>query len=76
MLPSTRDTFQQCFLGAISLVLAEYLLHLDLSRFFVVLFAVYAWILLCLFRLNAGHVLGVIRPVLPQVGAPANEGRD
>jgi len=61
--PSTvfRDTFQQCFLGAISLVLAEYLLRLDLSRFFVLLFAVYAWMLLCLFRLNVGHVLGTIR---------------
>src|SRR5271165_6504644 len=61
--PSTvfRDTFQQCFLGAISLVLSEYLLRLDLSRVFVLLFALYAWILLCLFRLNAGHMLGTIR---------------
>ncbi len=56
-----RDTFQQCLLGAIALVIGEYLLRLDLSRFFVVLFAVYAWILLCLFRLNASRVIGAVR---------------
>jgi len=56
-----RDTFQQCLLGAIALVIAEYLLRLDLSRSFVALFAVYAWILLCLFRLNAARVIGAVR---------------
>jgi len=56
-----RDTFQQCLLGAIALVVAEYLLRLDLSRFFVALFAVYAWILLCLFRLNASRLIGAVR---------------
>jgi exopolysaccharide biosynthesis polyprenyl glycosylphosphotransferase len=56
-----RDTFRQCFLGAICLVVAEYLLRLDLSRFFVALFAIYAWILLCLFRINAARVIGAIR---------------
>ena len=56
-----RDTFRQCFLGAICLVLAEYMLRLDLSRFFVALFAVYAWILLCLFRINAARVIGAVR---------------
>ena len=49
-----RDTFRQCALGAICLVVAEYILRLDLSRSFVALFAVYAWVLLCLFRINAG----------------------
>ena len=34
---------------------------LDLSRFFLVLFSVYAWVLLLLFRLTAGRVVGVIR---------------
>jgi exopolysaccharide biosynthesis polyprenyl glycosylphosphotransferase len=56
-----RDTFRQCVLGAACLVLAEYLLRLDLSRFFVAIFAVYAWILLCLFRINAGRVIGAVR---------------
>ena len=56
-----RDTFEQCALGAIALVLAQYALRLDLSRSFVALFAVYAWILLCLFRLNAARVIGRVR---------------
>ncbi len=56
-----RDTFRQCALGAISLVVAEYMLRLDLSRSFVALFAVYAWILLCLFRINAARAIGAVR---------------
>jgi exopolysaccharide biosynthesis polyprenyl glycosylphosphotransferase len=56
-----RDTFRQCFLGAICLVVAEYMLRLDLSRFFVALFGTYAWILLCLFRINAARVIGAVR---------------
>lgn len=56
-----RDTFRQCVLGAISLVVAEYMLRLDLSRFFVVLFAAYTWVLLCLFRINAARVIGAVR---------------
>jgi exopolysaccharide biosynthesis polyprenyl glycosylphosphotransferase len=56
-----RDTFRQCLVGAASVILFEYLLRLDLSRTFVGLFASYAWVLLCLFRLNAGRVLHVAR---------------
>jgi exopolysaccharide biosynthesis polyprenyl glycosylphosphotransferase len=56
-----RDTFRQCVLGAVCLVLAEFVLRLDLSRLFVVLFAIYAWILLCLFRINAARVIGAVR---------------
>ena len=56
-----RDTFRQCLLGAVCLVLGEYLLRLDLSRFFIALFAGYAWILLCLFRINAARVIGAVR---------------
>lgn len=56
-----RDTFRQCLLGGICLVISEFLLRLDLSRSFVVLFAVYAWILLCLFRINAARVIGALR---------------
>ena len=56
-----RDTFRQCALGAISLVLAEYMLRLDLSRSFVALFAIYAWVLLCLFRINFARAIGTVR---------------
>ena len=56
-----RDTFRQCALGAICLVTLEFLLRLDLSRSFVGLFAVYTWILLCLFRINAARVIGGLR---------------
>jgi exopolysaccharide biosynthesis polyprenyl glycosylphosphotransferase len=56
-----RDAFRQCLLGAAALVLFEYLRRMDLSRSFVALFAAYAWVLLCLFRLNAGRVLRVVR---------------
>jgi exopolysaccharide biosynthesis polyprenyl glycosylphosphotransferase len=56
-----RDTFRQCLLGAMCLVVSEYLLRLDLSRFFVLLFATYSWILLCLFRINAARVIGAVR---------------
>ena len=59
-----RDTFRQCALGAGCVVVAEYTLRLEpyeLSRPFVVLFAIYAWIFLCLFRINAARVIGAVR---------------
>ncbi len=56
-----RDAARQCVYGGLSLIVFEYLFRLDLSRFFVLLFATYAWILLLLFRLTAGRVVGVIR---------------
>jgi exopolysaccharide biosynthesis polyprenyl glycosylphosphotransferase len=56
-----RDTARQCAYGALCLVLFEYLLRLDLSRSFLGLFSAYAWVLLLLFRLTAGRVVGVIR---------------
>ena len=56
-----RDTLRQCVLGAACLVIAEYVLRLDLSRFFVAIFALYAWILLCLFRINAARAIGAVR---------------
>jgi len=56
-----RDSFRQCAMGAIGLVLVEYTLRLDLSRSFTALMAGYSWILLCLFRLRAGAVVGGIR---------------
>lgn len=56
-----RDAARQCAYGALAVVVFEYLWRLDLSRFFVIVFAVYAWVLLLLFRLTAGRVVGVIR---------------
>src|SRR5579872_2795637 len=44
-----RDTTRQCVYGALGLVLFQYAIRLELSRFFVALFAVFAWILLVTF---------------------------
>jgi exopolysaccharide biosynthesis polyprenyl glycosylphosphotransferase len=62
-----RDTFRQCVLGTIVMVLLEFLLRLDLSRAFLLLFAFYSWVLLCMFRWRAGSVVGLIRR---EFGAP------
>ena len=56
-----RDTARQCAWGALSLVVFEYFVRLDLSRFFLALFASYAWVALLLFRLTAGRLIGLIR---------------
>jgi exopolysaccharide biosynthesis polyprenyl glycosylphosphotransferase len=56
-----RDTFRQCALGIVCLVLVEFTLRLNLSRAFIALFATYSWIFLCLFRWKAGSLVGVIR---------------
>ena len=56
-----RDTFRQCVLGTIVLILTGFLLRLDLSRAFLLLFAFYSWFLLCLFRWRAGSLVGLIR---------------
>lgn len=61
-----RDVFRQCLVGAASIILFEYLRRLDLSRSFVGLFAVLSWILLSLFRLNAGRAL---RAILREFGS-------
>jgi exopolysaccharide biosynthesis polyprenyl glycosylphosphotransferase len=56
-----RDTFRQCGYGAVTLVLFEFAFRLDLSRPFLALIAAYSWVFLCLFRLTAGSVVGVVR---------------
>jgi exopolysaccharide biosynthesis polyprenyl glycosylphosphotransferase len=56
-----RDTARQCAYGALCLVVFEYTLRMDLSRFFLVLFFAYAWVLLLAFRLIAGRMIGLIR---------------
>jgi exopolysaccharide biosynthesis polyprenyl glycosylphosphotransferase len=61
-----RDAFRQCLVGAASIILVEFVLRLDLSRSFVGLFALWAWVLLSLFRLNAGRAL---RALLREFGS-------
>ncbi len=56
-----QETFRQCLAGAVTVVLIEYMLRLDLSRAFLGLFTGYAWVLLCLFRLNLSQITGAIR---------------
>ncbi len=55
------DALRQCLLGSASVVLFEFLLRLDLSRTFLGIFSLYSCVLLCLFRLNAGRLLGMVR---------------
>jgi exopolysaccharide biosynthesis polyprenyl glycosylphosphotransferase len=62
-----RDSLKQTVLGAVAVVLVQYLLRLDLSRLFLGLFASLSWVLLCLFRWKAGAVVGWIRK---EFGAP------
>ena len=56
-----RDAFQQCLLGGVAVVLFEFVWRLDLSRPFVALFLAWTWLLLTLFRLNAGRIFGAVR---------------
>jgi len=56
-----RDTFRQCLAGSVAVILFEFFGRLDLSRPFVAIFALFTWLLLCLFRLNAGRILGAVR---------------
>jgi exopolysaccharide biosynthesis polyprenyl glycosylphosphotransferase len=56
-----RDAVRQCALGAIAVVLFEYLWRLDLSRPFLALFLVFTWVLLSIFRLNASRIMGAVR---------------
>jgi exopolysaccharide biosynthesis polyprenyl glycosylphosphotransferase len=63
-----RDSFKQSATGTVGVILIQYAVHLNqdgmelnLSRPFVALFATFSWLLLCLFRLNAGVLVGWIR---------------
>ena len=56
-----RDSFRQCCYSGFCLVLYEYSLRMDLSRFFLVAFAAYTWFFLLIFRLLAGRLVGIIR---------------
>jgi exopolysaccharide biosynthesis polyprenyl glycosylphosphotransferase len=69
-----RDTFRQCTLGFIVIVLLQFFLRLNLfgedepfavgrnlSRPFLLLFITYSFVLLTLFRWKAGSLVGMIR---------------
>ena len=56
-----RDSFRQAMLGALCLLVFEFLLRLELSRFFIGIFAVYSGVLLLLFRLFAVRLTGAVR---------------
>lgn len=56
-----RDTLKQCVLSFVALVMVDYLMKLDLSRLFLLLFVAYDFVLLVLFRWKASSVVGVIR---------------
>jgi exopolysaccharide biosynthesis polyprenyl glycosylphosphotransferase len=56
-----RDATRQCVYGALCLVVMEYVVRLELSRFFVLMFAALAWVLLLIFRLTAGRLSGALR---------------
>lgn len=62
-----RLTLKQCAVSAVALILFEFLLRLDLSRVFLILFAIYTTALLGLFRCNAGSAVRLIRR---EFGAP------
>ena len=62
-----RDTLRQCASSFVCLVLVEYLLRLDLSRPFLLLYIGYAFLFLTLFRWKAGSLVGIIRR---EFGAP------
>jgi exopolysaccharide biosynthesis polyprenyl glycosylphosphotransferase len=51
-----RDLFTQALYTGVAVVLFEYSLRLDLSRVFLTLFLVYAFVMLLVFRLIAGRV--------------------
>ena len=55
------DSFRQSVYGALCLIVFEFVLRLQLSRSFLLLFAFYSWVFLLIFRLLAGSLAGVVR---------------
>jgi exopolysaccharide biosynthesis polyprenyl glycosylphosphotransferase len=56
-----RDAFRQAMLGALCLLVFEFLLRLELSRFFIAIFALYSGAFLLVFRLFALRFMGAVR---------------
>lgn len=59
------DILQQTAMGAIAIILLEFLLRLDLSRAFLLIFAAYTTIMLAGVRLNAARIARKIRALTP-----------
>ncbi len=53
-----RATIRHCFLEAVCIVFFEYLLRWDLSRSFLLLFFLYGFSFILLFRLNSPRLVG------------------
>jgi exopolysaccharide biosynthesis polyprenyl glycosylphosphotransferase len=60
------DTLHQSAMGGVGLVLGIYLLRLDLSRPFLLFYLALACVLVTVFRLNAGTLVGAIRKEFTQ----------
>ena len=56
-----RETTRQTAVGFVAVILFEFFLRLDLSRAFLAGFAIFGWILICLFRLNSGPLMRYVR---------------
>ncbi len=56
-----RDTLRQCATGMAAVILFQYILRLDISRPFIGLFTAYVYLMLALFRIKAGSLIGVVR---------------
>ena len=56
-----RDSVRQCVWAALCLLVFEYSLRMDLSRFFLSLYLFLTWAFALTFRLTAGRVVGAIR---------------
>jgi len=56
-----RETVKQAMFGIVSIVLVDYFLKLDLSRLFLLTFVSLQFLVLLLFRWNAGSLVGAIR---------------
>jgi exopolysaccharide biosynthesis polyprenyl glycosylphosphotransferase len=55
------NSLRQCLLGTASVILFQYLLRLELSRSFLLLFFAYNLVLLALFRWNSRRLVGVFQ---------------
>lgn len=56
-----RDATRQCAYAALCLLVLEYALRMDLSRFLLTIYPSLAWVFLVIFRLIAGRMVGLIR---------------
>src|SRR5215470_7502521 len=56
-----RDSVRQVALGGLCLLVFQYSLRMDLSRFFLTAYCGLTWAFLLLFRLTAGRLVGLIR---------------